>query len=131
MEVIFLSDMLDVGGAKRAEEAYRLAPVPTASASALDLTPAPYFRFKRPIDVLVAATMMIILSLVRLLVSGLAFLDVGSPVVFGSSSDWGQRASASPLEISHTPGFIRPVWPKGTRRVDNLMGQTRLSRAID
>jgi lipopolysaccharide/colanic/teichoic acid biosynthesis glycosyltransferase len=86
IELMLLSDVLDVGGAKRAEAAYRVAPVPTASAPALDVTPSPYFRFRRSIDVLVAAIMMTILSPLWLLVSGLAFLDVGSPVVF-----WQQR----------------------------------------
>jgi lipopolysaccharide/colanic/teichoic acid biosynthesis glycosyltransferase len=84
IELMFLSDILDIGHAGHAEEPFRVAPIP--STSALITAPSPYFHFKRSVDILVAATMMIVLSPLWLLVAGLALLDVGSPVMF-----WQQR----------------------------------------
>jgi lipopolysaccharide/colanic/teichoic acid biosynthesis glycosyltransferase len=86
IELMFLSEVFDVGRASHPQEPFRVLPVRPATASINLAAPSPYFRFKRPLDVLVAAAMMIILLPLWLIVAGLALVDVGSPVIF-----WQQR----------------------------------------
>jgi lipopolysaccharide/colanic/teichoic acid biosynthesis glycosyltransferase len=85
IDLAFLSDLLTVRRAERAPDAFRVAPVRTPS-TAPAVTPSPYFRLKPFIDTIVAATLIIFLSPLWMIAAVIAFVDVGSPVVF-----WQQR----------------------------------------
>jgi lipopolysaccharide/colanic/teichoic acid biosynthesis glycosyltransferase len=85
IDLAFLSDLLRVRGAERTPDVFHVAPVSNPS-TVPAVTPSPYFRFKPFIDSLTAATLIIVLSPLWMLAAALAFVDVGSPVVF-----WQQR----------------------------------------
>ncbi|HEY1796196.1 MAG TPA: sugar transferase [Stellaceae bacterium] len=65
------------------------APAPANTDAGAMVMPR-YFRFKRPVDFAVAMTLIVVLAPLWLLAAGLAFVDVGAPIVF-----WQQRVGVN------------------------------------
>ncbi|HEV2546401.1 MAG TPA: sugar transferase [Stellaceae bacterium] len=83
IELMFLSDVLNVSRAKHAHGAFQVARVvPLTLPVEPAVIPSRYFRSKRFVDLLVATILLIALSPLWLVVVMLAVFDVGTPVVF-------------------------------------------------
>jgi len=85
-----------------------------------------YFRFKRAMDCLAAASLVLILAPVTLLVVGLTYLDVGAPVVF-----WQRRVGRGGREF-----FLfkfrtyQALYRKNGERIADEARLSRIGRAI-
>jgi lipopolysaccharide/colanic/teichoic acid biosynthesis glycosyltransferase len=72
----FVPELFGLGGSQE------LVPEKTVISNAPSCEPSRYFRFKRQIDIVASAIILLALAPPFLMVSFLAFLDVGAPVVF-------------------------------------------------
>jgi lipopolysaccharide/colanic/teichoic acid biosynthesis glycosyltransferase len=85
-----MSGLFDTADRKVPEPAsQQFEPAPMAAGTTAVLLPH-WFRFKRPIDFMVALTLIVVLMPLWLLVAALAAVDVGAPIVF-----WQQRVGVN------------------------------------
>jgi len=93
-----------------------------ATASAEGLSSSPFFRVKRVIDFAVALVLMVALAPLWALAAVIAFLDVGSPILF-----WQQRAGLGGRAFQlYKIRTLRPAFDRDGARIDE---DSRLSRA--
>jgi lipopolysaccharide/colanic/teichoic acid biosynthesis glycosyltransferase len=121
IDLAFLSDLLKVRRAEQAPNAFQVTPVRKSPSIVPAVTPSPYFGLKPFIDALVAATLMIALSPLWMLAAALAFVDVGSPVIF-----WQQRIGLRGHQF-HLYKF-RTLRPSFDRNGSKIPEEHRLSR---
>jgi lipopolysaccharide/colanic/teichoic acid biosynthesis glycosyltransferase len=85
-----VSGLFDPADRKVAESASQRFEPASAHADSATLVLPRWFRFKRPVDFVVALTLIVVLIPLWLLVAGLAAADVGAPIVF-----WQQRVGVN------------------------------------
>jgi lipopolysaccharide/colanic/teichoic acid biosynthesis glycosyltransferase len=121
LDLVFLPDLLALGSARRAGHSVPRNTDPLPSSRLLpDIPLSPYLRFKRVIDA-VAAAVLILWLLPLLVIAGiLVFLDVGSPVLF-----WQRRIGRGGRELRIYK--LRTLRPPFNRRGQRIPEEQRLS----
>jgi lipopolysaccharide/colanic/teichoic acid biosynthesis glycosyltransferase len=121
IDLQFVPRLFGLNPANASEQPARAAVQPPARANSTPSFALPYyFRLKRGIDFCAALVMIIALSPLCILVAALAFLDVGSPILF-----WQQRMGRGGRNFLLYK--IRTLRPPFDRRGQPISEQSRLS----
>jgi lipopolysaccharide/colanic/teichoic acid biosynthesis glycosyltransferase len=119
--LVFVPHLLGLGSTERVgHSADRDSDLVPGSRFPTDLPPSPYFRFKRLIDAVAALILILWLLPILMLAAVVAFLDMGSPVLF-----WQQRVGHGGRELQLYK--LRTLHPPFDRKGQRIPEERRLS----